>query len=145
MRIRCDHERTGNYVSAFDHDLVADARARRIEIHAVLFGEGFDGAVLLLVRFVLVLDVVIEGEHHLLRVFQPLRADALELAHDGRRVVVRHAAMRTDGEEISGAQRTIRPFGHVFLRDLLNDGLSHKQPLSISPNRIRDRCGRYYP
>ena len=30
-----------------------------------------------------------------------------------------------DGEEVTCAQRAIRPFGHVGLRDLFDDGLRH--------------------
>ena len=42
--------------------------------------------------------------------------------------------MRTDRQEISRPQRAIRPFRHVFLRDLLNDGLTHAN--SVQPFRF---------
>jgi hypothetical protein len=70
---------------------------------------------------------VIERESELLRIFHLLRADALELAHHRRRVVVGHAAVRTNRQEIPRPQRPRRPFGHVLLRDFFNDGLAHDE------------------
>ena len=77
VRIGGHDERPGNNISALHHDLVADARTRGIEIHAVIFREAFDGLVLLQVRIFLVLDVVIERKHQLLGIVNLLRADAL--------------------------------------------------------------------
>ncbi len=94
VRIGGDDERAGHDIAALDHDLVSDARAGGIEIDAMLFGEGFDRAVFLLVGFVLILDVVIEREDELLGIVDFLRADALELAHHRRGVVVGHDMMR---------------------------------------------------
>ena len=51
---------------------------------------------LILVRFVFVLDIVVQGEDQLVFIFDFLRADAFELGHDGRSVVVGHAAVRAD-------------------------------------------------
>ncbi len=133
VRIRCHHKRTRHHITALHHDLVTNARPRRIEIHALLFCKGFNGAILLQVRFIPILDVVIECESKLLRIFHLLRADALELTHHRRRVVVRHAAMRTNREEIPRPKRPRRSFGHVFLRDLFNDGLTHIRPLLALP------------
>src|SRR6266849_2620159 len=125
MRIRCNHERTGDHISPLHHDLVSNARSGRIEVHALLFGERFNRAVLLLVRFILILDVMVECEHELLRVLHLLCADTLELAHHCRRVVMRHTAMRTNRQEIPCPKRPRWPFGHVSLRDFFNDGLTH--------------------
>jgi hypothetical protein len=63
VRVGSYDERAGDHVATFDHDLVADAGAGRVEVDAVFFCEGFDGAVFLLVGFVLILDVVVEGEN----------------------------------------------------------------------------------
>ena len=108
----------------------------RIEIHALLFRERFNRAVFLQVRFILILDVMIERERELLRIFHFLRADALELAHHRRGVVVRHAAVRTNRQEIPRPQRPRRPFGHVFLRDFFNDGLTHDELPITQPFRF---------
>ena len=109
-----------------DHHLVADARARRIEVDALFAGEGLDRAVLGQVFLAPVLDVVVQGEDGLARLVDPLRADGLELLHHGRGVVVRHHVARTHAEEITRAQGTpLGPLGHVRLRDLLDDGLTH--------------------
>ena len=89
----------------------------------------FDGLVLLQVRIVLVLDVVIERKNQLLGILDLLRPDGLELLHHRRSVVVRHDVVRTDGDEVPGPQRPLRPFGQVCLRDLLNDGLAHTSPV----------------
>ena len=102
-----------------------DPRSRRIEVHTLLFGERFNRAVLLQVRFILILDVMVERERKLLRIFHLLSADALELAHHRRCIVVCHAAVRTNRQEISSPKRPRRPFGHVFLRDFFNDGLTN--------------------
>ena len=125
MRIGGDNERPGHHVSALDHDLVADARTRWIEFHAMLFGKCFDRAVLLQIGFVPVLDVVIESEDKLRWIVNLFGANALELAHDRRGVVVGHDAMRADGNEVTGAQRAFRAFGEMGLRDFFNDGLGH--------------------
>jgi hypothetical protein len=45
-----------------------DPRSRRIEVHTLLFGERFNRAVLLQVRFILILDVMVERERKLLRI-----------------------------------------------------------------------------
>src|SRR5215469_4102251 len=54
VRVGSDDERPGHDVPALDHDLVPDARTGGIEVDAVLFSEGFDGAIFLLIRFILV-------------------------------------------------------------------------------------------
>src|SRR5208283_3123302 len=135
VRIRCHYERSGKNISALHHNLVADARARRVKIHAMLLGERFDGAVLFLVRLDLILNIVIQREHHLPRIFQFLRPDTLELAHDRRSVVVRHAAMRPDRQEIPRPQRPFRPFRHVRLCNFLNNRLTHTDLSSSSSTR----------
>ena len=81
MRIRCHRERTRNHIPALHHDLVPNARSGRIKIYTLLLRKRFNRAVLLEVRFFLILDVMIERERKLLRIFHLLRADALELAH----------------------------------------------------------------
>ncbi len=92
----------------------------------MIFGEALDGPVLLQVRIFLVLDVVIERKDQLLGILDLLRADALELAHHRRGIVMRHHAVRADGNKIPGPQRPLRPLGQVRLRDFFNDGLTHK-------------------
>ena len=83
-------------------------------------------AVFFLVGFVFILNVVIEREDELLGIVDFLRADAFELAHYRRGVVVGHYVMRADGEEVASAQRALGAFGEVGLRDFFNDGLGHK-------------------
>src|SRR5581483_11545219 len=98
-------------VSALNHNLVPDARPRGIEIDSVLFRERLNRAIFLLVGLVLVLNIVVKGKDDLLRVMDLLCTDALELAHDGGRVVVGHDMERANGDEVSGAKRAIGTFG----------------------------------
>src|SRR5579885_1120465 len=111
MRVGSDHERSGYHVTALHHDLVPNARTRRVEIYPVLSGKCFDRPVFLLVRLILVLDVVVQRKHQLLRFVDLLRPNALELAHDRRRVVVRHHPMRANGKEVARTQRAGRTLG----------------------------------
>src|SRR5436305_6385991 len=90
-------------------------------------GEGRDGAILLLIGLVLILNVVIQREYRLLRVVQLLSANCLELRHNRRRVVIGHEMEGADGDEVSTAKRTIGSFRQVSLRDFFNDGLRHKK------------------
>ena len=83
VRVRGNHERTGDDIAALDHDLVADAGAGGMEVDPMLAGEGFDGAVFLQVGLVPVLDVMVEGENKLTGIANLLCANALELAHNG--------------------------------------------------------------
>ncbi len=125
VRIGGDDERARQHVALLDHDLVADASARRVEVDAMLARKLLHATILGQVRLVSILDIVIGGEDRLLRVVDSLGADGLELLHHGRGVVVRHHVIRADGEEVSGAQGTVWSLGHVGLRDLFNDGLRH--------------------
>ena len=141
VRVRGHHKRSGHNISALHHDLVADARTRGIEINAMIFREALDGLVLVQVRIVLVLDVVVEGKHQLLGILNLLRSNGLKLLHHRRSIVMRHHAMRTDGDEVAGAQRPLRPFGKMRLRDFFNDGLTHPS-LPIFPTCHPERSRR---
>lgn len=55
-------------VSLFYHQLMPDALSGAEKPYPLLLGEGLDLLVFLKIRFALVLDVVVEGEHHLARV-----------------------------------------------------------------------------
>src|ERR1035438_6503876 len=145
MGIRCDDERTWDHVPAFHHDLVSNARSRRLPIYSLLLGERFNRAILLQVRFVLVLDVMIERERKLLRILHFLGANALELAHHRRSVVMRHAAVRTNGQKIPRAQRTCWPLGHMLLHDFFNDGLAHDELRYRRPFRVLSLRSRSSP
>ena len=79
--------------------------------------------------FVLILNVVIEGEDQLLGIVNLLRADGLELAHHRRGVVVGHDVMRADGDEIAGAQRALRPLGQVGSARFFQRWLAHNELL----------------
>jgi hypothetical protein len=104
---------------------VTDAGAGGVEVDAVLSGEGLDLAVLAEILLARVLDVMVEREHRLCRVGHARRADPFELRHHGRCVVVSHHVVRSDREEVPGAQGAVRSFGHVRLSDLLDDSLTH--------------------
>ena len=67
VRIGGDDKGAGQHIALLDHDLVADAGARRIEIDALLARERLHGGILGQVRCILILDVVIGGEHWLAR------------------------------------------------------------------------------
>ena len=67
----------------------------------MLLGERLNCAILLLIYFVLILNIVIERKHKLRGIMNLLRPDPLELTHDRRSVVMRHDAMRADGDEVS--------------------------------------------
>ena len=126
VRIGRHDERTRNHIAALHHDLVSYTRTSGIKVDAVLLGERFDRAVLLLVGFLLVLNIVVESEDELLGIVNLLRADPLELAHDCRRVVMGHYMKRPDGNEVPRAERAIGTFCKVSLRDFFNNGLGHK-------------------
>ena len=96
-----------------------------IEVDALLAREGLHAAILRQIRLVCVLDVVIGGYDGLCGIVHPRCADGLELLHHRRGVVVGHHVERADGEEVACSQGPARPFGHVGLRDLLDDGLAH--------------------
>ena len=125
VRVGRHNERPGHDVTALDHDLVPDARTGGIEVDAVLFGEGFDSAIFLLIRFVLVLDIVVERKDELFRIMNFLSANAFKLAHHGGRIVVGHNAMRANREKVSRAQRPRWALGHVALSNFFNNSLRH--------------------
>src|SRR5580700_11264533 len=104
MRVGCDHEGSRRDISALHHDLMTDAGTRRIEVDAMLFRKCLDGPIFLVIGFVLVLDVVIECEDKLLWVVNLLGADAFELTHYRRGIVVGHHMMRPDRDEVPGPQ-----------------------------------------
>ncbi len=79
VRIGRHHQAARRDESLLHHDLVPDARARREEPDAVLFGKRLDLGVLGQVVGVAVLNVVIDREHRLVRVGDAGRPDALEL------------------------------------------------------------------
>ena len=39
--------------------------------------------------------------------------------------------MRADSDEVPGAQRPLRTFGQMRLRDFFNDGLTHKDSMLV--------------
>ncbi len=78
-----------------------NAGARGVEIHAVIFGEPFDGLVLVKIRIFLVLNVVIERKHQLPGIVNLLRSDALKFLHHRRSIVVRHDSVWTDGHKVA--------------------------------------------
>ncbi len=110
VRIGGDHKRARHHVPAFHHDLVANAGTGGIKIHPVLLGERLNRAVLLLIRLILILNIVVERKHELLRIMNFLRPDPLKLAHDRRSVVMCHDIARVNGDEISRTERPLRPF-----------------------------------
>ena len=60
VRVGRDHEVARQHIATLHHDLVADARTRRVEVDAMLRSESFHAAVFGEVRLVRVLDVVVE-------------------------------------------------------------------------------------
>jgi hypothetical protein len=110
---------------------VANARARGIEIHAVIFRKALDGLILVQIGILFVLDVVVEGKDQLFGILDLLRADGLKLLHHSRGIVMRHHAMRADGNKVPSPQRPFRPLSQMRLRDFFNDGLTHKHPWSL--------------
>ena len=44
---------------------------------------------------------------------------------------MRHHAVRPDGHKIPGAQRPLRPFGQMCLRDFFNHRLPHEALLVV--------------
>ncbi len=125
MRIGRDHKRSGHDISPFHHDLVSDARTRRIEIHAVMFRETFNRPVFVQVRIFLILNIVIERKHQLPGVMNLLRPNRLKLLHHRRSVVMRHHPMRPNSDKVPRPQRPLRPLGKMRLRNLLNNRLPH--------------------
>src|SRR5437870_2209687 len=132
VRIGGDHKRARHHVPACHHDLVANAGTGGIKIHPVLLGECLNRAVLLLIRLILILNIMVERKHKLRGIMNLLRADLLELAHDRRRVVVCHDIARMNGDEVSRSQRPLRPFRSVRLRDLFDNGLTHRFVPTVS-------------
>jgi hypothetical protein len=92
----------------------------------LLSGEGLNRAIFIQVYDIVILNVVVEGEHELFRLTDLLGADRLELRHHGRGVVMRQNVEGPDRKKVSGAQRAVRPFRHVSLRDLFDNGLRHE-------------------
>ena len=127
MRVRSHYERSRYCISALHHDLVTNARACGIEINSVLLGECLYGAIFGLVRFVFVLNVVIECKNKLFGIVNLLRADALEFLHHRRSVVVGHYMMRSNRDEVSRAQGPLWTLAQMRLRDLFNNSLAHNQ------------------
>ena len=133
VRIGRNHKAAGRDVATLHHDLVADARACRVEVDVVLARERLDLAIFFLVGLVFILNIVVEREDWLLAIEHLLRADRLELLHDRGGVVVSHDMRRADGDEIARTQWPVRPFGEVSLRDFFDDGLGHGDaPLALS-------------
>ena len=130
VRIGRDHKRSRHNISPLHHDLVSNTRTRRIEIHAVIFREAFNRLILVQIRVFFILDVVIQRKHQLPGIVNLLRADGLKLLHHRRSIVMRHHAMRPDGNKIPGPQRPLRPLGKMRLRDFLNNRLPHTTPIS---------------
>jgi hypothetical protein len=99
----------------------------------MLRSEGFHAAVPRQVRLFRVLDVVIGCEHWLRRIMDRPRANRLELLHHRRGIVMRHHMIGPDRQKITRAQWTAGPFGHVSLRNLLNNCLPHIRHLLWLP------------
>src|SRR5579862_6408127 len=92
----------------------------------MLAGKSLYRAVFLDVRLVMILNVVIQGKHQLLRIRNLFRPNRFELAHHSRRVVMGQRVERPNREEVPCTQRTIRAFGHVRLRDFFYNCLRHR-------------------
>ena len=99
-----------------------------IEVHSVGGREGFDGAIFSLIDFVVILNIVIKREYQLFGIVDRRRTDRLELAHDGRGIVVRQDMIGTNGNEVSGAQRAAESCGKVLLCDFFHNCLGHRTP-----------------
>ncbi len=125
MRVGGDDERPRHHVLLLDHHLVPDAGARRIEVHPLFTGKRLDGGVFGQVLGRVVLDVVIEREHRLLRIVDARGSDGAELRHHRSRVVVGHHVVGSHREVITRDQPSGRPIRHVRLCDLLDDCLTH--------------------
>src|SRR5437588_248719 len=82
VRVRSNYKRSRYRITALDHYLVSNSRACWVKVHTVLFRESVNGAVLLLISLILVLDVVLERKDQLLRIVNLLCSNALEFAHD---------------------------------------------------------------
>ena len=115
-------------VALFHHDLMSDARPCRVEICSMKLRETFDGAVFVQIQLVPVLDIVIERKDELSGIPDFLRPDGLELLHHGRSIVMRHHAVRPDGNEVPRPQRPVRPFSQMCLRKLFYNRLPHTSP-----------------
>jgi len=125
MRVGRHNERARQDVAVRHHDLMADAGAGRVEVDALLSGEGLDLAVLGQVGLRLVLNVVVERENRLARIVDAIGTDGAKLLHDRGGVVVSHHVARSQRYDIAGAHRAIRTLRHVALGNLLNDRLTH--------------------
>ena len=119
--------------------VVADARARGVEVDGVLAGELLDLGVLAQVLRRLVLDVVVDGEDGLARIVDLRRADLLELGDHGGGVVMGHHVPGTDGHEIAGAHGLPGLEAHgVAGGDLLDEG---QRRFGHGPASYRERGG----
>lgn len=119
MRVGRNGQRLRERIPLLDHNLVANASSRGIEIDTVEGGELLYGFVFFEINGGFVLDVVVEGEDGLGRV-EEFRGDGGEFRHDGGGVVVRHDAVRGDGDE--GALADVGVLC-VALHDLLHERL----------------------
>ena len=128
VRVRCNYEGARRDIAALDHDLVSNAGAGWIEVHRVRGGEGFDRAILPLIGFVVILNIVIKREYQLFGVVDSRRTDTFELAHHCRGIVVRQDMEGANGNEVAGAQRPAGSCGQVGLRDFFDNCLGHRTP-----------------
>ncbi len=121
---------------------MADSRTGWIVVDAVFPRERLDARVFREVRFRLVLNVVVDGEHRLPGVVNRAGADGQELGNDGAGVVVRHHVLGPDGDVVPRMHRfSLGQPDRVTVGDLLDHRLSHPASVVIK-NQGRRPTGR---
>eukprot|EP00123_Amoebidium_parasiticum_P015301 comp22883_c0_seq1/m.36156 comp22883_c0_seq1/g.36156 ORF comp22883_c0_seq1/g.36156 comp22883_c0_seq1/m.36156 type:complete len:371 (+) comp22883_c0_seq1:1433-2545(+) len=129
VAVRGHHHGMWVCIALFAHHLVANASACRIEVDAVGLCKGLDGAVLGEILFALVLYIVVQREHNLPRIGKRGRLELLELAHDGRGVVVGHDVGRPHRHKVTGPDNVAGLKVHrMALHNLLDQVLRHSCP-----------------
>ncbi|KAI3478601.1 hypothetical protein L1887_59446 [Cichorium endivia] len=101
---------------------MADTASGRVEIDAVLARKALDLAVLFQILGRLVLHIVVQRKHHLVRVVDRRGADRAELRDDGAGVVMRHDGTGADGDVVARLDvRSWRLIHGVLLHDLFDE------------------------
>ena len=101
MRVRTNHHASRRDVTVLHHHLMADTGSRTIEVDTMLIGEGFDLGVLPKIFRRVILNVMINGVDRLPGIMDFRCTNRLELAHDRRRIVMRHDVLGPDPYEIA--------------------------------------------
>ena len=110
---------------------MADARPRRVEVHALLRGERLNVPVFPEVGLRRVLDVVVKSKDRLPGVADGSRADRGELLHHRRGVVMGHHVPRPKRDHVPGPEGAVGSLHQVCLGDPLDGGLGHR-PFSFA-------------